>query len=310
MRILVMAAGAVGGYFGSLLARAGNDVLFIARGDNLEAIGQHGLRVKSVTSGSFIVPVAASDRIDSSWTADLVLFCVKGYQNAVAIETIRPAVGKSTAVLTLQNGLGSGDELAEGIGADHVLLGAAYVDAAHPAPGVYEEHGGACRIVFAELDGTASARCSKLAGTFADSGIECEVADDIQQALWNKLVYICGLSGMTCITRSRFAEVMDTPETAELTLAVVREVAAVGTAVGVNLGDDVVERTMSILRGDKDHLLSSMHADLMAGRPLEVGNLNGRVSQLGRDYGVPTPVNDLIAACLTPAHNRAVVRTL
>ena len=306
MKILVMAAGAVGGYYGSLLARGGNDVIFVARGDNLDAIRQHGLRVNSVNSGKFTLPANAVESLDGSWTADLVMFCVKGYQNAQAIEAIRPAIGDGTTILTLQNGLGSGDDLSAAFGPDKVMLGAAYVDASHPEPGVFDERGGTCRIVFAEQDGRPSARGSEILVTLQLAGIESEVAEDINQALWNKLVYICGLSGMTCITRSPFKEVAETPQTADLTHRVMGEAAAVGRAAGVNLAADVAETTMTHLYDERDGLVSSMHADLTGGRPLELANLNGKVSELGRELGVPTPVNDFIAACLTPAHNRAV----
>ena len=309
MRVLVMAAGAVGGYFGGLLARAGEDVLFIARGDTLRAIRERGLRVESVTSGDFDVRARAVERPPgAAWTADLVLFCVKGYDNAAAIETTRAAVGRDTTILTLQNGLGSGDELAAAFGRERVTLGAAYVDAAQPAPGVYREQGGACRILLGEPDGGASERGAALARTLRAAGIEAAVSEDIQKTLWEKLIYICALSGMTCVTRSSFAEVMDTPATAEIAEKVVAEAAAAGRAAGVNLDADAEERTMAILRADKEHLLSSMHADLMAGKPLEVGNLNGRVSRVGREFGAPTPINDMIAACLTPAHNRTIAR--
>ena len=306
MKILVMAAGSVGGYFGSLLARAGNDVTFVARGDNLEAIRQNGLRVNSVNSGQFSVRANAVESLDGAWTPDLALFCVKGYHNSQAIETIAPAVGENTAILTLQNGLGSGGNLSATFGAGRVMLGATYVEAAHPEPGVFQEMGGLCRIVFAEQDGQPSARGATILQTLQSAGIDSNIADDINEALWNKLVYICGLSGMTCITRSSFKDVMDTPQTAELALRVIQEAAAVGKASGVNLADDLVETTMFHLVEDKDTVISSMHADLNAGRPLELANLNGKVSELGRELGVPTPLNDFITACLTPAHNRAV----
>ena len=309
MKILIMAAGSVGGYFGGLLARAGNDVLFIARGDNLAAIERDGLRVESVTSGDFTIPAGvarAAERPDPSWTADLALFCVKSYHNAVAMETIAPSIGADTAIITLQNGLGSGDELSSVFGAHRVMLGAAYVEAAHPAPGVFSELGGDCRIVFAEQDGAPSERGSEIAAILAGAGIDSEIAPDIQQALWNKLVYICGLSGMTCITHSSFAEVMDTPATAAMALQVLEEAAAVGRASGVNLDDALVPSIMSGFVEDKDHLISSMHADLSAGKPMEFGNLNGKVSELGARLGVPTPINDFITACLTPQHARAM----
>ena len=307
MKILIMAAGAVGGYYGSLLARADNDVLFVARGENLEAIRRDGLRVESVTSGRFTVPGNAVERPDGSWQADFVLFCVKSYQNAQAIETIRPAIGDGTTILTLQNGIGSGAELSDAFGRDKALVGAAYVDAGRPEPGVFEEQGGVCRVVFAEQDGQPSERASEIQQALQAAGIEAEIAEDINETLWSKLVYICALSGMTCVTRSSFKEVMETPRTAEAALRVMEEAAAVGKASGVNLADDAVETTMARLMADKDSLVSSMHADLEAGRPLELANLNGKVSELGRELGVATPINDMITAFLTPAHNRATV---
>ena len=309
MRILVMAAGSVGGYFGGLLANADNDVLFIARGDNLESLNRDGMRVESVTSGNFSVEARAADRLDGSWTAELVLFCVKSYHNPVAMETIRPAVADDTALLTLQNGIGSGDELSDGFGPDRVMLGAAYVEAAHPEPGLYQEMGGICRIVFAEQNGRATSRSSAIRALFADAGINSEIAEDIDKALWGKLVYICGLSGMTCITHSSFSEVMQSPKTAAMTLTVLEEAAAIGRAAGVDLDSDLVDSIMHSFVEDQDHLISSMHADLNAGRPLEVGNLNGKVSELGRELGVPTPANDFITSCLAPQHRRALQRS-
>ena len=305
MKVLVMAAGAVGGYFGSVLAQGGNDVRFIARGENLLAIRERGLNVRSVTLGDFSIRAPVSDSVDGSWLPDLVLFCVKSYHNREAIRCIAPAVGPDTAILTLQNGIGSGDDLAAAFGAEKVMLGAAYVEAAHPAPGVFEEQGGTCRIVFAEPDNRKSSRSVSILETLRASGIDAEIADDIDRALWAKLVFICGLSGMTCVTRSSFAEVMNTPQTADLTLNVIQEAAAVTRALGVDLDADIVESTMESFRRDRDDLISSMHTDLEAGRPLELANLNGKVSALGSGLGVPTPANDFITVCLTPALNRA-----
>ena len=160
--------------------------------------------------------------------------------------------------------------------------------------------------MFAEPDNRKSPRSVSVLEMLRVSGIDAEISDDIDGALWAKLVFICGLSGMTCVTRSSFAEVMNTPQTADLTLSVIEEVAAVARASGVNLDSDIVESTMESFRKDRDELVSSMYADLEAGRPLELANLNGKVSALGSCLGVPTPANDFITACLTPALNRAV----
>ncbi|MDP6453438.1 MAG: 2-dehydropantoate 2-reductase N-terminal domain-containing protein, partial [SAR202 cluster bacterium] len=173
MRILVMAAGSVGGYFGGVLARGGNEVKFVARNENLAQIRANGLVVQSATTGDFIVESAdAVDSLDGGWQADLVLFCVKSYQNEAAIEQMKPAIGPDTTIMTLQNGLGSGDELGSVFGAEAVMLGAAYVEAERLRPGVFAEHGGTCRLVFGERDGSQSERGRRIQATLADSGIE------------------------------------------------------------------------------------------------------------------------------------------
>ena len=134
MKIMVMGTGAVGGYYGAVLSRAGMDVTFIARGEGLAAIRERGLRAESVTSGSFVVHPAAFQKPAEAEVPDLVLFCVKGYDNAGAIELLRPAVGDCTTVLTLQNGIGSGEELGAAFGREKVLLGVTYVDAVRMDP--------------------------------------------------------------------------------------------------------------------------------------------------------------------------------
>ncbi len=305
MKILVMGSGGVGGYFGALLARSGQDVIFVARGEHLQIIQRDGLRVESGRIERFSVSAEATHRLDGSWVPDLVLFCVKGYDNDEAVETIRPAIGPQTTVLTLQNGIGSGDTLADALGPDKVLLGAAYVDVHRKAPGIIAETGTEARIVFGEPDGSESARARRIQRILESSGITAVLSADVTKSLWNKLVYICALSGMMCITRATFAEVLDTPATLELTWKLMREVEAVGRAKGVDLDADVVEQTMAKHQGTKHNIWSSMRTDLDRGNRLEVGVLNGAVARMGVETGVQTPVNSFIAACLSIPDARA-----
>ncbi|MCH7787525.1 MAG: 2-dehydropantoate 2-reductase, partial [Chloroflexi bacterium] len=247
----------------------------------------------------------AIERPDGAWQADLALFCVKGYQNEEAIEVIRPAVGKDTTILTLQNGIGSADQLASAFGREKVMSGAAYIDAMRKAPGVVAELGGECRIVFGEEDGRETERAVRIRDTLHKVGIETHLSRNVSKVLWNKLIYICALSGMTCITRASFAEVMGTPETLDLTWRVMREAAEAGRAKGIDLDEDVVESTMAGFQEYKEDLISSMHLDLEAGNPLEIAFLNGAVSRIGKEVGVATPVNDFITACLSIADGKA-----
>ena len=275
------------------------------RGQQLEAIRSNGLRVESSSFGDFTVRPGTVEAPDGSWRADLVLFCVKSYHNAQVIETIRPAVGENTTLLTVQNGLGSGEELANAFGVEKVLVGAAYIEAMRKEPGVVGQVGGQPQIVFGREDGTESERATKVSDTLRGAGIDAQLSKDVTKALWNKLIFICALSGMTCMTRSRFYEVLDTPETLDLTWKVMREVEAVGRARGVKLDADVVEATMADFQATKQDLVSSMHMDLEAGNPLELSTINGAVSRIAREVGVAAPVNDFITACLTVADNAA-----
>ena len=306
MKILIMGTGAIGGCYGGLLARSGEDVVFAARSDNLRAIRDNGLRVVSATFGDFTVHPDATDTFDGSWTADLILFCVKGYHNEQAMSDMELAVGENTTILTLQNGIGSGEQLAQRFGADKALLGAAYIDAERTEPGVFVHTGSPPRIVLGEESGELTVRAQAIADVLRMANIETEVSPNVLAALWTKLVYICALSGMSCITRAPFAEVLDTPETYEMTMQVMTEAFDVGRASGVPLEEGLVEAVMAGFQAEKaGGFVSSMQIDLMAGNPLEVSLLNGAVARIGESAGIPTPANGFISACLTIANNRA-----
>ena len=305
MKVLVVGSGAVGGYYGGVLSKSGEDVTLVARGEHLDAIRINGLRVESVASGDFTIHPSAVETPDGSWKADLALFCVKSYHNERAIEVMRPAIGDDTAILTLQNGIGSGDELAKAFGADKVLLGATYIDAMRRAPGVVAEVSGDNRIVFGEEDGRQTPRAIDIREAFLQAGVDIRMSSDVRKDLWDKLIMICALSGMMCITRGSLAEVLETPDALDLMWRVLREVEAIGRAKGVGLDDDVVESTMKPFQASKHDVISSMRLDLDAGNRLEVGVLNGAVARMGKEVGVATPVNEFITACLTVADNRA-----
>ena len=300
-----MGAGGVGGYFGGMLARSGEDVTFVARGKHMDAINRDGLRVESVAVGDFTVRPTALERPDGARKADVVLFCVKSYHNERAIETIRPAVGEKTSILTLQNGVGSGDQLADAFGRDKVLLGAAYIDAMRKSPGVVAQIGGPCRIVFGEEDGGQSPGAINLQEVFRRADINSDLSGDVLTELWNKLIFICALSGMTCIARASFSDVLDSPGTLGLTWQVMREASEVGRARGIGLDAGIVESTMANIQRLHRSMLSSMYLDLEAGNPLEIGVLNGAISRVGREVGIATPVNDFITACLSVADGKS-----
>ena len=305
MKVLVVGAGGVGGYYGGVLSRSGEEVTLVARGDHLRAIERDGLRVRSEASGCFTGRPMATDRPDGSWKADLALFCVKSYHNKQAIEVMAPAIGEDTDILTLQNGIGAGEELAKAFGKDRVLLGATYIDGWIEAPGVVGEGGGAFQTVFGEAAGEKTARAARILDTFTRAGIDTELSIEILNALWAKLLLICGLSGMSCITQGSIEAVMETLGTRELMRRVFAEVEAVGRALGIAFEDGIVDWTMDHLHENRKTVMSSMYLDMKAGKPLEVGVLNGAVSKAGIEVGVDTPVNDFITACLSIVDARA-----
>ena len=298
MNVLVMAAGAVGGYFGSVIAEK-HDVVLIARNEHLKAIQEKGLKVESKTSGNFISRATAVAQPEEGYVADVVLYCVKAYHNESASDVIAPAVGPETAILTLQNGIGSGDFLSNRFGEERVLLGAAYIEASRGNPGITEEHGGGCRIALGNKLGISTPKTNMVSELLKSSNIDHEVSTDIMSALWKKLVFITALSGMTCLVRARFEQVLDNPQTHALAIKVMSETKAVADAEGINLPSDVVETTMADFMLHKSELVSSMHQDLLSGRPLEVNVINGAVSQMGRIHNISTPINDVITSCLS-----------
>ncbi len=301
-----MGSGAVGGYFGGLLAKGDHDVLFVARGEHGEAMRERGLVVTSATAGDFTIDEPlVTERPDGSFKADLIFFCVKGYSSEEAIDLIRPAVYEDTTILTLQNGIGSGDVLTTAFGKDKVLLGAAYVEASRTGLGAIMEHGGVCRIVFGEEDGKTTTRAVAVDATLRNAGIPTELTGDVLSGLWTKLIFICALSGMMCITREPMTAVLTTPETLELTKTVMKEAATVARARGIAVADDVEEQHLAYFLENSEMLFSSMFLDLTRGNPLEVGVLNGAVSRIGREVDVATLVNDFIVASLTPYDRRA-----
>ena len=297
LRVAVMGAGAVGGYLGGLLARAGNAVTLIARGEHLRVIQTNGLRVRS-QEVDFVVPVEAIDRTDSVGPVDLVLFTVKTYHNEEAIPLMRPLMGDGTTVLSLQNGAESWEQLQISLGTGCVLPGAIYLEVKVEAPGIVRQQGSVYRMVFGEVDGSESARCRAIAEMFRAAGMPTEVATDVLKVLWTKWLFISTLAGVTTASRSGLAELLAVPASRDLVVQVMREIEAVGRKRGINLDEDVVEQTLRYMETQARFLKASMHTDLENGRPLELEALNGAVVRIGRELGVPTPANEVIYGLL------------
>ena len=298
MRIAVMGAGGVGGSLGGLLARAGNEVTLIARGAHLEAIRQNGLRLKSPVD-EFTVRVDASDDPSEVGLVELVLFTVKTYQNAAAIPVLTSLVGEGTAVLTLQNGVESGDELANVFGWDHILPGALYATAHIESPGVITQQRPTTRLVFGEVDGQESQRGLRFQESFANAGIEADLSKNVTKELWTKFLSLGPGAGITSASRTRIKQLLQYPESRATYLAAMREVEAVALAKGVNFDPDIVENRVQLTDNLPD-IQMSMHVDIEMRRPLELEALVGAVVRIGRQEGVSTPIHNFLCSVLLP----------
>jgi len=300
LRIAVIGAGGTGGYFGGLLARAGHDVTVVARGPHLDAIRARGLTVRSRLAGEFTVRVAATDDVRSIGPVDLVLVCVKTYGMEEVLPALPSLVGPATMIGSTQNGIDNADRIAAVTGAGPVLGMVAQVSSFIQGPGVVAQAGGPGKLVFGELAGGESARTAELLGTLQRAGIAAETRSDIRVALWEKFIFICGMSGVTALTRLPLGAILADPETAALMRATLDEVAAVARAEGVAVTDQFPEQTFGFMRKLEPWLRGSMAQDLLSGRRLELETLNGTVARLGRARGVPVPVNWTIYAALRP----------
>lgn len=305
MKIAIMGTGGVGGYFGGLLAHSGQDVAFIARGEHLRAIQQHGLRVESPHGDFIVIPAEATDDPAMVGPVDLVLMSVKGWDTASAAQLIKPMVEPDTAVISLQNGVLNEEILSEALGSEPVLGGTCYISSEIAAPGLIRHKSQMRRVIFGELDGRITPRAERILTAFENSGATVELTTDIRKAQWTKFLFIGPISGVSAVTQSPIGPILRCPETRELYIEAMREVEAVARALGVKLDDDVLERTLTFSDGLEPDIKPSMLVDLERGKRLELDAQNGAVVRLGHRAGVPTPVNEFITRVLTLADRKA-----
>lgn len=305
MRIVVFGSGSVGGYFGGCLARAGEDVVFIARGEHLRAIQARGLRVDSPKGDFAVHPAHATDDPAQAGPADVIILGVKTWQVADAAEAMRPMLGPHTFVVPLQNGVETPAQLAAALGAGHVIGGLCRIICMIAGPGHIRHLGGEPAVVVGELDRRSSERTERLRLAFERAGVVVKVASDIHVALWEKLLFLAPWSGLGAITRAPIGAMLGILQTRQLLEAAMGEIAAVARARGIALGDDVVSRHMRFLEAAPPDGTASMQRDIIAGRPSELESQSGAVVRLGREAGVPTPVHAFIHGSLLPMELRA-----
>jgi len=292
MKIAIMGSGGLGGLYGARLASAGCDVSFVARGSHLAAIRKDGLTVESDAYGTLNLPdVNVTDDPATIGVVDYVLLAVKLWDTESAAKAIAPLIGPSTAVLSLQNGVIKDDILRRAVGDAPVMGAVAYVATNIARPGVIKQTGPMQRFIFGEYSGQRSPRAERLLEPLLRSGIQAELSDDIRRTLWEKYVFLVGLSGTTATMRSTIGPIRENPQTRAFLHDVMKETVAVGRAHKVNLSADYADQRLAFVDTVPAAMTSSMHHDLDRGNRLEVAWLSGGVVQLGREVNVPTPAN-------------------
>lgn len=301
MRIVVVGAGALGGFYGGVLANAGLDVTFLVRGETLRALQNGPLQVRSKLKGDFSVPVRVTDNPADLGQPDLVLLTTKAYDLDTAAMSLAPAVGEHTSVLTVQNGIDHIDRLSAAIPRERIVPGVIYISSTVTEPGVIDQVGGSGVITIGEDAGGISSRITDIQQEFNDAGLSVDTVADIWERLWGKFMVICAMSGVSALTRLTLPEIFSTPESRSLYLEVMEEVAAVARARGVALPQNAATDALNmVLNMPSMPMRGSMAYDQMAGRPLELDMLNGAAVRLGAEVGVPTPMNLAIVRALKP----------
>jgi 2-dehydropantoate 2-reductase len=303
MRILVLGAGAVGGYFGGRLAEAGRDVTFLLRPARAALLAEHGLKVASPL-GDFTVRPRIATAGTLAGPYDLVIVSAKQYDLDQAIEALRPAAGPETAVLPLLNGLAHLDRLADAFGADAVLGGVAYVGASLKPDGTVNHHNRLSGIVFGDRRGGISARTRAIASEFADSKIEAPGSDNVMLAMWEKFAMITTMAGMNCLMRGTIGEIAATADGAELMLRLLDENRAVAAAAGFPPREIWREQIGKMLTEKGSVNNASMHHDLAHGARTEADWILGDMRRRAIELGVATPLLRTAYAHLQVYENR------
>jgi 2-dehydropantoate 2-reductase len=300
MRIAVAGAGGVGGGFGAALAKAGAEVIFIARGAHLLAMQRDGLRIEGGRGETHLVPTRATDDPATVGPVDVVLFCVKQWDVETAGAHIKPLVGPGTAVIPLQNGIDAAERLVPILGGDAVMGGVAQISASIIAPGQIRQVGTFMRLIFGELDGTRRKRGEDFLALCLKAGFDATLSEAILTELWMKFISLACNASVMALARQPIGRLRDDPDVRAIFVAGYREVIDVGRAAGVALPPDALEMILEFHRNAPPAMKPSMALDLERGNRLELPWLGGKVVELGLKLGVPTPTHTVMHALLKP----------
>jgi len=300
MKVAIVGAGGVGGYYGGLLAREGQEVTFVARGQHLEAMRKDGLQIKSIHGDFTVQPACATDHLADIGPVDLVLICTKTYAMDAILPQLPALIGPQTVVVSLQNGIDAAERLGAAVGRQHVLGGATWLSSAVEAPGVIRQFFQFRRVVIGELDGTVTPRARAVAEAFSPTGVTFEISENIAKILWTKFVFIASISGVGSLTRLELGAYRQVPETRALLAGLMGEVASLASREGVSLDADVVEKTLQFIDQSEAHIKPSMQRDVENRKIFELDAMIGVIGRKARQHNLPTPIADMVYGSLLP----------
>jgi 2-dehydropantoate 2-reductase len=311
MRFAILGSGAVGGYFGAKLARAAQDVTFIARGAHLDAIRGNGLEIKSAQLGDFVVRAPAESDTSKIGPVDVAIVSVKAYDNLTALPMLKPMIGGETVVLTLQNGVDSADDVAAIVGERHVLGGTTYVATALEGPGLIVQTGVHRAIIFGEVygeRGRITPRVQAIADVMSGADIHTTAVPDARIPIWDKYVYLAAFSGFTGASRLAIGHIWKFPHVREMFYACSREIAAIAKAEGVTISANRFDTLEEYMANLPPTTRSSLLIDLEQGKRIEVEALQGAAVRRAAKLGVPVPIIATLYALLKPLENGPITK--
>ncbi len=300
MHIVMFGAGGVGGYFGGRLARGGERVTFIARGEHLQAMQTTGLVVDSIKGNFSVQPVVATDDPTTVKDVDVIFLAVKAWQIPEAAKAIQPMLGPDTFVVPLENGVEAAAQVAEIIGSERIVGGLCGIFSHIVSPGHIQHTGSEPFIDFGELDNCPTERVHNLLAVLENAGIQSEIPTDINLAIWQKFLFVSAFMGVGSLTRVPIEVYRTHKEALQLFESAVIETYKIGIARDINLPSDSVAKVMVTLNSIPPNTLSSMQRDIMSGRPSELETMIGVVVRMGQSLDLPTPVNSFIYNSLLP----------
>jgi 2-dehydropantoate 2-reductase len=305
MRVVVVGAGGVGGTVGALLAHSGVDVGFVARGQQLKALREHGLRLESPRATVHVQPIDVSDEPSQLAPADVVLVAVKSWQVPEVAPSLAPLLATGGYVVPLENGVGAVPALARALGEERVAGGFCVLVSWLERPGLVRHRGETLRVVVGERRGGGSPRLQALVGALRAAKVDAEIADDVEAALWEKFVFIASFSAVAASARVPAAVVRTVPETRAVLIDAMNEVATLARRRGVRLSEHAVERALAVVDALPADATASMQRDIQAGRPSELEDQVGAVVHLAAEVGLDVPVCRTLFGALLPSEREA-----